>query len=68
MRPLPDLLIEKESDEMSLRNGEKARAALHKRARTNRRAKTAAARAGAAGGQKKPGGRPMAARAAKRQS
>ena len=49
---------------MSLINGEKARAAIKKRARTAQREKTAAARAGAA--EKKPGGRPMAARHAKR--
>ena len=50
---------------MSMINGEKARAAIKKRGRTLQRAKDAQTRAGA-DAPKKPGGRPMAARAAKR--
>jgi hypothetical protein len=52
---------------MSLISGEKARAAITRKRRTAQRAKDAIARAGAsAATEKKPGGRPMAARAAKR--
>lgn len=50
---------------MSTINGEKARAAIQRRSRTAQREKTAAIRAGA-NAPKKPGGKPMAARAAKR--
>ena len=53
---------------MSMINGEKARAAVKRRGRNAQRAKDNAARAGAGSGAKKPGGRPMAARAAKRKS
>ena len=53
---------------MSMINGEKARAAVTRRRRTAQRAKDRAPGAGAAAGTKKPGGRPMAARAAKRRS
>ncbi|MEK6371497.1 MAG: hypothetical protein AABO58_02265 [Acidobacteriota bacterium] len=49
---------------MSRINGEKARAAVQRRGRTKQRVKDRAAKAGA--GDKKPGGRPMAARAARR--
>lgn len=50
---------------MSLVSGEKARAAITKKRRTAQRAKDRVAQAGATT-EKKPGGRPMAARAAKR--
>ncbi len=50
---------------MSRINGEKARAAIQRRNRTARREKVAQIRGGA-NAAKKPGGRPMAARAAKR--
>jgi len=50
---------------MSMINGEKARTAVQKRERNKQRVKDRAAKAGAAG-EKKPGGRPMAARAARR--
>jgi hypothetical protein len=52
---------------MSRINGEKARAAVEKRRRTKQReASLAANKASAAAGEKRPGGRPMAARHAKR--
>lgn len=51
---------------MSRINGEKARANITRKRRTAQREKDAAARAGA--DTQKPGGRPMAARAAKRSS
>ena len=52
---------------MSRINGEKARAALEKRRRTKQReASLAANKSAAASGEKRPGGRPMAARHAKR--
>lgn len=50
---------------MSRINGEKARAAVERKRRTNRRAETRAAQT-AGSDVKKPGGRPMAARHAKR--
>ena len=50
---------------MSMINGEKARAAVKRRGRNKQREKDAATRAGATD-VNKPGGRPMAARAAKR--
>lgn len=54
---------------MSMINGEKARAAVTRRQRNKQRVKDSAATAGAvSSGTKKPGGRPMAARAAKRRS
>ncbi len=49
---------------MSMISGEKARAAVTKRRRTKQRVKDRAAQTPADA--KKPGGRPMAARAAKR--
>jgi hypothetical protein len=53
---------------MSTINGEKARANIAKRRRTQQRVKDAAARQSLSGTaqNEKPGGRPMAARAAKR--
>ena len=50
---------------MSKINGEKARTAVQQRGRNKQRVKDRAAQAGA-GGEKKPGGRPMAARAARK--
>jgi hypothetical protein len=50
---------------MSRINGEKARAAVERKRRTAQRTASLAAKNKAAG-EKKPGGRPMAARAAKR--
>jgi hypothetical protein len=52
---------------MSRINGEKARANIAKKRRTATREVSAAARAGASAAPK-PGGRPMAARAARRSS
>jgi hypothetical protein len=49
---------------MSRINGEKARAAVQRRGRNKQRVKDRATQAAA--GDKKPGGRPMAARAARK--
>jgi hypothetical protein len=55
---------------MSRISGEKARAHVEKKRRTAMREKSRAIKADATGtaGEKKPGGKPMAARAAKREA